>query len=210
MPLITELRNGDEVEILLAKAQTPPSAWQSLAVTGKARSAIRRATRDAVRAQYGKLGREILVRAFAAPSRNTSARKLIAGAAAAVAEDRPTRCMPRSAAASCPADVIRAIVPEAELAEHVTRPRKPAQGRSAGRRRLVRPRQGDGPQVPLARQRQAAAALRGSQAGQSRSGACAAICRSTSPKAAPYPATASSASSRQGRASPSIRSTPRR
>ena len=64
MPLVTELRNGDEVEIICSKAQLPPSAWQSLAVTGKARSAIRRATRDAVRAQYGKLGREILVRAF--------------------------------------------------------------------------------------------------------------------------------------------------
>jgi RelA/SpoT family (p)ppGpp synthetase len=64
MPITTELRNGDEVEIVCSKAQLPPSAWQSLAVTGKARSAIRRATRDAVRAQYGKLGREILVRAF--------------------------------------------------------------------------------------------------------------------------------------------------
>jgi guanosine-3',5'-bis(diphosphate) 3'-pyrophosphohydrolase len=64
MPLTTELRNGDEVEIICSKAQLPPSAWQSIAVTGKARSAIRRATRDAVRAQYGKLGREILVRAF--------------------------------------------------------------------------------------------------------------------------------------------------
>ena len=64
MPLGTELRNGDEVEIVCSKAQLPPSAWQSIAVTGKARSAIRRATRDAVRAQYGKLGREILVRAF--------------------------------------------------------------------------------------------------------------------------------------------------
>ena len=64
MPLVTELRNGDEVEIVTSQAQLPPSAWQSLAVTGKARSAIRRATRDAVRAQYGKLGREILVRGF--------------------------------------------------------------------------------------------------------------------------------------------------
>ena len=65
MPLATELRNGDEVEIVCSKAQRPPTAWQSLAVTGKARSAIRRATREAVRAQYGKLGREILTRAFA-------------------------------------------------------------------------------------------------------------------------------------------------
>jgi RelA/SpoT family (p)ppGpp synthetase len=64
MPLVTELRNGDEVEIVTSDVQAPPSAWQSLAVTGKARSAIRRATRDAARAQYGKLGREILQRAF--------------------------------------------------------------------------------------------------------------------------------------------------
>jgi GTP diphosphokinase / guanosine-3',5'-bis(diphosphate) 3'-diphosphatase len=64
MPLVTELRNGDEVEIICSEAQAPPAAWQSLAVTGKARSAIRRATRDAARAQYGKLGREILVRSF--------------------------------------------------------------------------------------------------------------------------------------------------
>jgi guanosine-3',5'-bis(diphosphate) 3'-pyrophosphohydrolase len=64
MPLVTELRNGDEVEIVTSDVQAPPSAWQSLAVTGKARSAIRRATRNAARAQYGKLGREILQRAF--------------------------------------------------------------------------------------------------------------------------------------------------
>ena len=51
MPLVTELRNGDEVEIVTSDVQVPPSAWQSLAVTGKARSAIRRATRDAARAQ---------------------------------------------------------------------------------------------------------------------------------------------------------------
>ena len=72
MPLTTELRNGDEVEVICSKAQLPPSAWQSIAVTGKARSAIRRATRDAVRAQYGKLGREILARAFQRRGRNAS------------------------------------------------------------------------------------------------------------------------------------------
>src|SRR5690606_2835104 len=53
MPLVTELENGDEVEIVRSKAQTPPSAWESIAVTGKARAAIRRATREGVRKQYG-------------------------------------------------------------------------------------------------------------------------------------------------------------
>ncbi len=64
MPVITELQNGDEVEIIQSKSQTPPSAWESVVVTGKARSAIRRATREAVRAQYSSLGARILERSF--------------------------------------------------------------------------------------------------------------------------------------------------
>ncbi|WP_417768682.1 RelA/SpoT family protein [Stappia sp.] len=64
MPLVTELRNGDEVDIVRSQAQTPPPAWESIAVTGKARAAIRRATRESARQQYGSLGRHILERAF--------------------------------------------------------------------------------------------------------------------------------------------------
>jgi guanosine-3',5'-bis(diphosphate) 3'-pyrophosphohydrolase len=64
MPLMTELNNGDEVEIITSNQKSPPPAWERIAVTGKARSAIRRATREAVRKQYSKLGREILGRAF--------------------------------------------------------------------------------------------------------------------------------------------------
>jgi RelA/SpoT family (p)ppGpp synthetase len=62
-PLVSELTNGDEVEIITAKAQhAPPSAWESLVTTGKARAAIRRATRVAVRSQYAGLGRRIVER----------------------------------------------------------------------------------------------------------------------------------------------------
>ena len=64
MPLMTKLKNGDEVEIIRSKAQVPPAAWESLVATGKARSAIRRATRSAVRKQYSGLGMRILERAF--------------------------------------------------------------------------------------------------------------------------------------------------
>ncbi len=64
-PLVSELDNGDEVEIITSKAQTaPPAAWESLVVTGKARAAIRRATRAAVRTQYAGLGRRIVERLF--------------------------------------------------------------------------------------------------------------------------------------------------
>jgi GTP diphosphokinase / guanosine-3',5'-bis(diphosphate) 3'-diphosphatase len=62
-PLSSELHNGDEVQILTSKAQTaPPAAWEAIVVTGKARDAIRRATRDAVRNQYSGLGRRIVER----------------------------------------------------------------------------------------------------------------------------------------------------
>ena len=64
MPLISELKNGDEVVIITSDAQTPPPAWQNIVVTGKARSAIRRATREAMRKQYSNLGRDILKATF--------------------------------------------------------------------------------------------------------------------------------------------------
>ena len=62
-PLSSPLQNGDEVQILTSKAQTaPPAAWESIVATGKARDAIRRATRVAVRHQYSGLGRRIVER----------------------------------------------------------------------------------------------------------------------------------------------------
>lgn len=63
-PLTSTLNNGDEVEIIRAEGQSPPSAWESIAVTGKARAAIRRATKVAVRKQYAGLGQKIIERAF--------------------------------------------------------------------------------------------------------------------------------------------------
>src|ERR1700740_1334700 len=64
-PLSSELQNGDEAEVLTSESpSSPPSAWESLAVTGKARAAIRRATRTAVRDQYAGLGRRIVERLF--------------------------------------------------------------------------------------------------------------------------------------------------
>ncbi len=65
VPIDTKLRNGDEVEIETSKTHSPPAAWEGFAVTGRARAAIRRAARDAVRRQYAELGRRLLVQAFA-------------------------------------------------------------------------------------------------------------------------------------------------
>ncbi|NJL50913.1 MAG: bifunctional (p)ppGpp synthetase/guanosine-3',5'-bis(diphosphate) 3'-pyrophosphohydrolase, partial [Blastochloris sp.] len=38
-PLVSELQNGSEVEIITSAGGTPPSAWESVVVTGKARAA---------------------------------------------------------------------------------------------------------------------------------------------------------------------------
>jgi GTP diphosphokinase / guanosine-3',5'-bis(diphosphate) 3'-diphosphatase len=64
VPIDTPLRNGDEVEIETAKNHSPPPAWENLVVTGRARSAIRRAARDAVRKQYRELGRRLIAARF--------------------------------------------------------------------------------------------------------------------------------------------------
>ena len=59
-PLVTQLKNGDEVVIVRSEAQTPPPAWEAIVITGKAKAAIRRATRAAIRKQFAGLGREII------------------------------------------------------------------------------------------------------------------------------------------------------
>src|SRR6201995_4201932 len=77
-PLVSELQNGDEVEVITSKAQlAPPTAWESLVVTGKARAAIPRATRQAVRVQYAELGRRIVERMCRLARRDYSDDRLI-------------------------------------------------------------------------------------------------------------------------------------
>jgi len=92
--------------------RTPPAAWDSVVVTGRARAAIRRATREAAKAQYGGLGRQIVERAFERAGRKFTDAKL-------------KSALPRLARASIDdvfisvgrgelysADVVRAIYPD--------------------------------------------------------------------------------------------------
>jgi GTP diphosphokinase / guanosine-3',5'-bis(diphosphate) 3'-diphosphatase len=64
IPLRKELRNGDQVEILTSKVQTPSPTWERFVVTGKARARIRRFIHSQEKEQYLQLGRAILQRAF--------------------------------------------------------------------------------------------------------------------------------------------------
>jgi guanosine-3',5'-bis(diphosphate) 3'-pyrophosphohydrolase len=64
VPLKTELANGDQVEIITSRAQSPSPTWESFVVTGKARSHVRRFVRNRERQEYVYLGRAILEKAF--------------------------------------------------------------------------------------------------------------------------------------------------
>ncbi|MBB3911346.1 RelA/SpoT family protein [Sphingomonas desiccabilis] len=59
VPLRTELRNGDQVQILRSKAQEPQSNWLNFAVTGKAQAAIRRHLRHKEREETLALGAKL-------------------------------------------------------------------------------------------------------------------------------------------------------
>ena len=111
-PLISTLRNGDEVLIVRSDSRAPPAAWESLVVTGRARAAIRRATREAAKAQYGGLGRQIVERAFARAGRKFSEAKLKAalGRLARASVDDVFISVGRGELYS--SDVVRALYPD--------------------------------------------------------------------------------------------------
>ncbi len=64
VPLRTQLKNGDQVEIITSKTQTPSPSWERFVVTGKARSEIRKFVRVSQRAEYITLGTAILTKTF--------------------------------------------------------------------------------------------------------------------------------------------------
>ncbi|AUG52998.1 RelA/SpoT family protein [Thalassospira marina] len=64
VPLRTQLNNGDQVEIVTSKAQTPNPTWERFVVTGKARARIRRFIRQQQEDQYRDLGKAIVQKAF--------------------------------------------------------------------------------------------------------------------------------------------------
>ena len=91
LPLRTQLANGDQVEIVTSKAQTPSPTWERFVVTGKARARIRRFIRTQQRAQYLDLGRAIVQKAFRqrrpANSRNGRSKRCCGPSTAPSVED---------------------------------------------------------------------------------------------------------------------------
>jgi GTP pyrophosphokinase len=125
MPLTTQLRNGDEVLVLVAKGQTPPAAWERVAVTGKARSSIRRAAREALRKQYSELGQRLLVSAFRRVKQEFTDDKLKKGLHRLTQKSIEDVFAAVGRGELPVNDVVRAVVPEADLAKDSPARRKP-------------------------------------------------------------------------------------
>ncbi len=64
VPLRTVLTNGDQVEIVTSRAQTPSPTWEALRRHRQGRACIRRFIRTQQRTQYVELGRALLQKEF--------------------------------------------------------------------------------------------------------------------------------------------------
>ncbi|MBV9511261.1 MAG: bifunctional (p)ppGpp synthetase/guanosine-3',5'-bis(diphosphate) 3'-pyrophosphohydrolase, partial [Caulobacteraceae bacterium] len=64
VPLRTQLSNGDVVEVIRGGNPMARSDWQALAVTGRARSAIRRTLRQTEKEEFIRLGRASIDQTF--------------------------------------------------------------------------------------------------------------------------------------------------
>jgi GTP pyrophosphokinase len=129
VPLVSELHNGDEVEILRSEGQTqPPAAWENIVRTGKARAAIRRATRAAVRAQYAGLGRHTVVRGVARAEK-TYSDDLLKAVLPRLARNSVEEVMSEVGRGEMLAnDVVRAVYPEVKADRPVARKGKKLPG----------------------------------------------------------------------------------
>jgi GTP pyrophosphokinase len=76
VPLRTILDNGDQVEIITSKNQIPSPSWEKFAITGKARSEIRKFVRSQQRHEYVNLGQTILEKALKAEHITDTAKTL--------------------------------------------------------------------------------------------------------------------------------------
>ncbi len=79
-PLWTRLRNGQSVSIIRADGQRPQSSWEEIAITGRAKTAIRRSIREEYRSSYIKLGSEISRVAFERIGKRSTEKALLTAA----------------------------------------------------------------------------------------------------------------------------------
>lgn len=114
VPLWTRLKNGQSVEVITAEGQTPQATWIDIAVTGRAKTAIRRSLREEDRERFVRLGRELARVAFENFGKKATDKALLT-AAKALAIDSVEELLSRLGSAEITGrEVVRAIYPALE------------------------------------------------------------------------------------------------
>ncbi len=111
VPLWTRLKNGQSVEIITAEGQSPQATWIDIAVTGRAKTAIRRALREEDRERFIRLGRELARVGFEAVGKRATDKALNTAAKALALEDRDELLALLGSAELTSREVVSAIYP---------------------------------------------------------------------------------------------------
>jgi GTP pyrophosphokinase len=112
VPLYTRLRNGQMVEIITAEGQTPQATWIGIAVTGRAKSAIRRALREEDRERFIKLGAELARVAFENLGKKATDKALRTAAKALGVDDEEDLLARLGSAEITAREVVRVLYPD--------------------------------------------------------------------------------------------------
>ncbi|MEJ6479690.1 MAG: bifunctional (p)ppGpp synthetase/guanosine-3',5'-bis(diphosphate) 3'-pyrophosphohydrolase [Octadecabacter sp.] len=116
VPLWTRLKNGQSVDIITAEGQTPQTTWIDIAVTGRAKTAIRRSLREEDRERFIKLGRELARVAFENVGKKGTDKALTTAAKALAVESVEEMLALLGSAEMTAREVVGAIYPDlAEL-----------------------------------------------------------------------------------------------
>lgn len=116
-PLRTQLANGDVVEIIRAATPAPMPGWEDLAVTGRARSAIRRLIRRSERGEFMRIGRAVAEHAFRREKLNLGDYQLADALVRLGLEDEETLFEHLGRRRLTGADLLDAVFPGRERAE---------------------------------------------------------------------------------------------
>jgi len=112
VPLWTRLKNGQSVEIITAEGQTPQATWIDIAVTGRAKTAIRRSLREEDRERFIKLGAELARVAFENIGKKSTEKALRTAAKALAIEDENELLARLGSAELTTRQVVVAIYPD--------------------------------------------------------------------------------------------------
>jgi guanosine-3',5'-bis(diphosphate) 3'-pyrophosphohydrolase len=123
VPLRTQLDNGDQVEIITSKTQTPSPSWENFVVTGKAKSEIKRFIRAKNREEYTKLGKSILEKDFQELTKKKLTDKLLNQASTSLKKKTAADLYAAVGEGSVTAtDVVNALFPNQKIAKKRTSP----------------------------------------------------------------------------------------